>query len=170
MIAVEVIRKVPRPAGIILISFLKLVIIFFIITGITTIIARYNIEILKLDIVKNGLTDRIIYYLFPKGSEVRGVLFLGGSLFIGVFLLFGMWSRIKLVWYLEVFVGVFLLFMLLVTIFTINKSELKIINEDAIKIIGEIFLAFLIFSLTFLLYLTKKHVRDYFGIFKRRLR
>lgn len=165
-----VIKKVSRPVGIILISVIKITLIILTVIGILTIISRYDISVLKLEGLKKGMINSAVYYLFPKGNEVKGVLYLSGVLFAGVVFLAGMWCRKKWVWYLEVlfFSGVIL--MILITIFTINSSELKTMNEESIKSIGEICLVSLIVGFTFILYLTKKNVRDYFGIFKRRLR
>lgn len=163
-------RKGSRPAGIILISFLKLILIIFLILGITTIIARYKIEFLKLEKVKVEFIDRIIYYIFPKGNEITGILSISGIVAVTVTLLGGMWYRKQWVWFLEFFIFSIGTVVTLFLIFNTGNIQIAEISYKIDKKIGVIFLINLILGFTFILYLTKKNVRDYFGIFKRRLR
>ena len=56
----KIARKVPRPTGIILISFLKLVMIISLIIGLFSIVARYNIKLLKMEILKSTIIDKVV--------------------------------------------------------------------------------------------------------------
>lgn len=67
----KIARKVPRPTGIILISFFKLAMIVSLIIGLLTIVARYNIKLLKMEILKNSLIDREYIMFFLQEPKNR---------------------------------------------------------------------------------------------------
>lgn len=166
----KIARKVPRPTGIILISFFKLVIILSLIIGLLTIVARYNIKLLKMEILKNTLIDRGIYYVFPAGAEKTGGIVMGILLCLTILLLIGMWKRKIWLWVIELAFSIILIIFILSIILVASDFEIMGLNHKMRIFMGKISLGFLTSGFIFLLYLTKKNVREYFGIFRRRLR
>lgn len=170
MIVVKIARKVPRPTGIILISFLKLVMIISLIIGLFSIVARYNIKLLKMEILKSTIIDKVVYYIFPVGAEKRGAIVLGILLCLTILMLIGMWKRKIWLWTIELFFSIILIVFILSSIFVASDFEIIGLDHKIRIIAGKISFVGLTMGFIFLLYLTKKNVREYFGIFRRRLR
>lgn len=66
--------------------------------------------------------------------------------------------------------SIILIIFILSLIFVASDFEIMGLNHKMRIFMGKISLGFLTSGFIFLLYLTKKNVREYFGIFRRRLR
>lgn len=166
----KIARKTPRPAGILLISFLKLVITVFLLTAILAIVSRYNISFIKYDLFKEGIIHNLLLKIIPNGKESIGISVLTGVIVIFIFLFLGMWKRSRVLWCFEIIVSI--LFIGGSLGFDFYKEHLNLIkmtlDEELFMVIIRTLL--LTLGIMMFLYLTKNRVRDYFGIFKRDLK